>query len=149
MAKTSKRTYLCPHCGEKLSFLEGTIIKLEGELQCETFSVRTQFFIPAELGRYGGIVGGEVKIQEGARVEFCCIHPACRASFTSAYNPELAEIRMVEEGREFVFVFNKVFGRRATFVVDIAESKLIDTFGEHADSYAATFERPLNFFGAV
>jgi hypothetical protein len=47
-----------------------------------------------------------------------------------------------------VVVFNKVYGRRATFVVDWKERKLVDTYGEHAGRYAATFERTLNYFGA-
>ena len=150
MANDKVRTFFCPYCNEKLSFLDGTIVKLEGVLSCETFSVRTQLFFPAKLGQYGAIIAGNVQVKEGAKVEFLCPAPACRANFTASYNHDLAEIRMVDESnREFVVVFNKIYGRRATFLVDRAEKKLVDTYGEHAGTYAETFERPLNYFGAV
>jgi transcription elongation factor Elf1 len=145
-----KRTFFCPYCNEKLSFLDGTIVKMEGVLACETFSVRTQFFFPARLGQYGAIIAGNVQVREGAKVEFLCPAPGCRANFTAGYNHDLAEIRMVDESnREYVVVFNKIYGRRATFLVDRADKKLVDSYGEHADSYVETFERPLNYFGAV
>lgn len=144
-----KKTFYCPHCGQKLSFLDGTMVKMEGLLEAPTFTVRTQFFIPAELGRYGAIVAGNVELREGARVEFFCINARCAANFTALYNPELAEIRMVDEtGRDYVVVFNKVFGRRATFLVDRKARQVLGSFGEHAAAYAQTFERPLNYFGA-
>jgi hypothetical protein len=144
-----KKTFYCPYCGEKLSFLDGSIVKMEGFLESPTFCVRTQFFFPAELGRYGAIVAGPVDIREGAKVEFCCPDPRCAKSFTAGYNHDLAEIRMVDEsGREFVVVFHKTYGRRATFLVDRQARKLLDTFGEHAATYAGTFERALNYFGA-
>jgi hypothetical protein len=144
------RTFFCPHCGEKLSFLDGTIIKMEGELACETFTVRTQFFFPAALGQYGAIIAGEVQVKEGAKVEFLCPNHRCNANFTAPYNHELAEIRMEDgNGRGYVVVFHKTYGRRATFLVDHEEQKLLDSYGEHAGTYAETFERPLNFFGAV
>ncbi len=28
--ENNKRTFFCPHCGEKLSFLQGTVVKLDG-----------------------------------------------------------------------------------------------------------------------
>lgn len=149
-SEIEKRTYFCPYCSEKLSFLEGTIIKMDGELDCETFSVRTQFFFHAELGQYGAIVAGNVHVKEGAKVEFHCVNPRCNTNFTATYNHDLAEIRMLDGGgRDYVVVFHKIYGRRATFVVDPGDRKLVSSHGEHADHYAETFERPLNFFGAV
>jgi hypothetical protein len=149
-AEVGKRMFFCPRCAEKLSFLNGTIVKLDGVLQAPTFSVRTQFFFPAELGHYGAIVAGAVEIREGAVVEFHCPNPRCNADFTAAYNHELAEIRMADEnGRDYVVVFHKIYGRRATFVFDRAQKKLVDSFGEHAQSYRDALDRPLNFFGAV
>jgi hypothetical protein len=148
--ENGKHTYFCPHCGEKLSFLDGTIVKMDGVLESESFTVRTQFFLPARLGHYGAIVAGNVKIEEGTKVEFHCFNPACNASFTSTYDDDLAEVRMVDaDGQEYVVVFNRIFGNRCTFVVNWSESKLVNSFGEHADDYLDTFERPLNFFGAV
>ena len=146
----AKKTFYCPHCGEKLSFLDGTVVKIDGVLEAPTFSVRTHFFVPAELGRYGAIVTGGVEIRQGTKVEFYCINPRCNANFTASYNHDLAEIRMVDENdREYVVVFNKIYGRQATFVVDRTARKLVNTYGAHADSYAASFDRPLNFFGAI
>ena len=81
-----KRTFYCPYCHEKLSFLGGTIIKMDGVLHADTFTVRTQFFFPAEFGKYGVIISGPVEIREGTKVEFHCINPTCNKNYTAAYN---------------------------------------------------------------
>lgn len=144
------RTFYCPECGERLSSRAGDQIRVDGVLQAEHFSLRTRFSFPAELGKYGAAIEGEVTLREGARVEFFCPNRECDRDFTAAYNHELAEIRMVNgDGKDYLVVFNKVYGRQATFVVDIAEHEMVGRFGDHADSLKDTFERPLNFFGAV
>lgn len=144
----SKKTFYCPRCHEKLSYLDGTMVKLNGTLTADTFSVRAQFYLPAELGRYGAIVSGDLMLKEGARVEFSCPNARCEANFTARYNHDLAEIGMRDErGREYVVVFHKVFGKHATFVVDLREHTLTERHGEDANAYSGTFERPLNFFG--
>ena len=147
---SEKRTFYCPYCHEKLSFLNGTIIKMDGVLHAETFSARTQFYFPAKIGEYGVIIGGTVEIREGTKVEFHCFNPTCNKNFTTTYNHDLAEIRMIDGARrEYVVIFNKVFGKKATFVMDLAEKTLVSSHGEHADHYDETFERPMNFFGAI
>jgi predicted RNA-binding Zn-ribbon protein involved in translation (DUF1610 family) len=144
-----KKTYYCPRCGEKLSLLDGSMVQLDGLLEAPTFSVRVRLYIPAELGQYGAIVNGPVEIREGARVEFLCISPRCGANLTVPYNHDLAEIRMVDEnGRDYAVVFHKTYGQHATFVVDRSARKLTAEYGEHAATYAGSFERALNFFGA-
>jgi hypothetical protein len=146
----ARPVYFCPRCGEKLSFLDGTIVKMDGVLKSHAFTVRTQFFLPARLGHYGAIVAGEVDVKQGSKVEFRCFNPRCNANFTAAYDDDLAEVRMVDvDGQEYVVVFNRIFGNRSTFVVNWRESRLVNSFGEHAGEYLAAFERPLNFFGAV
>jgi len=150
MSTDAKRTFFCPHCNTKLSFLDGTIIKMDGVLKAEKFSARTQFYFHAALGQYGVIIAGSVEVQDGARVEFHCINPTCDKNFTAAYNQDLAEIRMVDKGGEkYVVVFNKIYGRRATFLVDPASHKMVEIHGEHADHYSDTFDRSLNYFGAI
>jgi hypothetical protein len=142
------KTFSCPRCGELLSMLDGAMVRMLGKLETPTFSVTTEFYFPAELGRYGAIVSGSVEVREGAKVEFCCVNPRCAVSFTAPYNHDLAEVRMVDEnGRAHVVVFHRTCGRHATFVIDLSARQLVSTFGEHAASYAGAFERPLNFFG--
>ena len=143
-----KMTYLCPFCGQKLSFLDGTIIKMVGRLHSDTFSCKAMFYVPATLGHYGAIVGEGVRLKEGAKVEFECINGACKENFTCAYDENLAEIKGVEEsGREYVVVFNKNYGRRCTFLVDLKKKSLIKSYGEHASEHVPDFDKPLNFFG--
>jgi hypothetical protein len=144
-----KSTYSCPYCGQKLSFLHGTIVKLVGRLQGESFSCKTMFYIPARLGEYGAIVGEGVRVQDGARVQFECINGACKHDLTTTYDKNLAEVKMVrEDGREFAVAFNKVFGRHSTFVVDFKEKALVESFGEDAGQFSPDFDEPINFFGA-
>ena len=143
-----KLKFFCPHCDQKLSFLEGSIIKLVGRLHAETFSARTMFYIPAKLGDYGAIVGEGVRLKEGARVEFECINGACKADLTTVYDKNLAELKMRDcDGREYVVIFNKIFGRQATFLVDYKKRTLLESFGEHASDFEPDFEKRLNFFG--
>ena len=143
-----KLKFFCPQCEQKLSFLDGAIIKLVGRLHSETFSARTMFYIPAKLGDYGAIVGEGVRLKEGAVVEFECINGACKANLTTAYDENLAEIKMRDsEGREYIVIFNKIYGRQATFLVDYKKKSLIQSYGEHADDFEPNFDKRLNFFG--
>jgi len=143
-----KMIYVCPYCGQKLSFLAGTIIKMVGRLHSPTFSCKTMFYISAKLGQYGAIVGEGVRIKEGANVEFECINSSCKKNFTAAYDDNLAEIKMVDaKGDEYVVVFNKVFGRSSTFLIDLKAKKLIEAFGEHANEYNQELDDQINFFG--
>lgn len=143
-----KHTYSCPYCGQKLSFLEGSIVKLVGRLRGDNFSCKTMFYIPAKLGEYGAIVGEGVRVQDGARVAFECINGACKHDLTTAYDANLAEVKMVrEDGKVFAVAFNKTYGRHSTFVVDVTEKTLVESFGEHAPQFSPDFDKPINFFG--
>ena len=149
MPEEGIQKYFCPVCDQKLSFLGGTIIKMVGRLHAETFSCKAMFYVPAELGQYGAIVGEGARLKEGAKVEFECINGACKENFTSAYDDDLAEIKMIDpEGREFVVVFNKIYGRRSTFVVDLKKKSLLKSYGEHSNDFEPDFDKPLNFFGS-
>ena len=149
MEPQGKLTFYCPFCGQKLSFLEGTLVKLVGRLHATTFSCQTMFYISAKLGQYGCIVGEGVRVYDGAKVEFECVNHACRKNFTSPFNDDLAEIRMKDEdGREFKVVFNKIFGKRSTFLLDMEEQKIVETYGSDSEEYSRDPEnRRRNFFG--
>jgi len=150
--ESEKRTFYCHYCGEELSFLEGDVtkIKMDGILSCDTFTVRTQFIFPAQLGEYGADIADQVDVREGAEVDFRCTSTECNKSFTTQFNEDLAAIRARDEdGREFVVAFNRTMGKRSTFLIDRADKSLLEHHGEHAESYTEDFERPLNFFGAV
>lgn len=143
-----KRTFICPYCNQKLSFLDGTLIKMMGRLHAETFSCKTMIYIPAQLGHYGAIVGEGVRMKEGAKIEFECINGSCKRNFTTEYDKHLAEIKMVDsEEKEFVVVFNKTFGKNSTFLVDYKARKLVTAYGEDADDFTLDFDKPINFFG--
>ena len=134
MTPQGKLTFFCPVCREKLSFLDGTIIKLRGRLHATTFSCDTMFYFAAALGTHGCIVGEGVKVFPGARIEFECANPACRHNFTTEKNAELAEIACTDEsGVDFKVAFSKVFGKDATFVLDVQRKELVQTFGGSAD----------------
>jgi hypothetical protein len=140
--------FYCPYCNNKLSFLDGSMIKMVGRLHAPNFSCKAMFYIPSELGKYGAIVGEGVRIKEGAKVEFECINHPCKRNFTTAYDSKLAEIKAVDEkGNEFVVVFNKIYGRRATFLVELKDRTLVSAFGEHADEDSPDFGKALNYFG--
>ena len=149
MEPQGKLTFYCPFCGQKLSFLEGMLIKMVGRLHATTFSSKTMLYFSAKLGQYGCIVGEGVRIYDGAKVEFECINTACKKNFTSTNNDELAEIRMKDSaGHEFKVVFNKIYGKRSTFLLDLEDRSLVDSYGVDKEEYIADPEdRNRNFFG--
>ena len=149
METQGKMTFSCPHCGQKLSFLEGTIIKMVGRLHATTFSCKAMFYFSATLGQHGGIVGEGIRVYDGAKVEYECIHHACRTNFTAPYNDELAEIAAEDEaGNWFKVVFNKIYGKDSTFVLDMQQKEVTASYGEAKDSiFADINERRRNFFG--
>lgn len=144
-----KPRFYCPYCNQKLSFLSGTVIKMVGRMHAEHFSCKTMFYIPAKLGQYGAIVGEGVRLREDAKVEFECINGACKRNFTTSYDDNLAEIKLVaSDGREYVVVFNKIYGKHATFLVDYKNKSLLESYGEDANACRPDFKKPINFFGA-
>lgn len=149
MEPQGKMMFFCPHCGQKLSFLDGMIIKMVGRCHSTTFSSKTMFYFSAKLGQYGCIVGETVRIFDGAKVEYECINAACKQNFTSPHNEELAEITGKDEaGKEYKVVFNKIFGKRSTFLVDMEEKKVVESFGVDQGEYVSDpEERRRNFFG--
>lgn len=144
----AKPRFQCPRCGQKLSFLDGTLIKMVCRLHAESFSCKTMVYIPAKLGQYGAIVGEGVRLREGANLELECVNGACKANFTTAHDPTLAEITMIDtDGHEYEVYFNKVYGQRSTFLVDRRNKSLVESYGEHAAEYVRGFDKPLNFMG--
>ncbi len=144
-----KLTFRCPYCDQKLSFLDGTVVKLVGRLHAEHFSCKTMFYIPAVLGQYGAIVGEGVRLEEGVKVDFECVNGACKRSLNAAYDDNLAELKMADaEGNEFAVVFNRIYGKRSTFIIDVKNTDVVESYGEHATDYFMTFEKKLNFFGS-
>jgi len=142
------KKYFCPYCNEQLSFLNGSIIKMLGHLRSEKFETINMFYIPGSLGQYDAMVEGRLKLRDGVKVDFLCINPKCEQSFTTSYDPDLAEIKMVDDdGREYIVVFNRIYGKHSTFVVDYKRKEVRDSFGEHKEKYIHDFERPINFFG--
>lgn len=146
--ETNNRIFSCPYCGQRLSFLDGSVIKLNGWLHAPQFSCKSTYYVPAGLGEYGAIVGEGIQLREGAKVEFECTNSQCRHNFTSNYNDDLAEILMREGDKEYVVVFHKIYGRHATFLIDLEHRKLMKSFGPDKGLYANDLEKPINFFGS-
>jgi competence CoiA-like predicted nuclease len=142
------KTFYCPYCNEKLSLLNGTVIKLKGTLTCDTFKCISNFYLPASLGQYGCIVDDHLNLKEGAKIDFHCSNPKCSHSFTAAYDDDLAEIKMIdEEGHEYAVVFNRVYGKESTFVADHKMKTLKSAYGKDKETYIRDFDKPINFFG--
>jgi len=142
------KKFYCPYCNEKLSYLNGTVIKMLGRLQSSKFDVYTHFFIPGTLGQYDGLVEGNIVLRDGVKVDFMCINPSCRHSFTTHYDDDLAEIKMIDDdGKEYVVVFNRIYGKHSTFVIDYKRKAIEQSFGEDKTTYEHDFDKPANFFG--
>ncbi len=143
------KQFYCPYCNERLSHFEGTVIKMRGVLACDTFECVANFYLPGAIGEYGHIADDHVKLKDGAKVEFRCPNSKCDRSFTTHYDDDLAEIKMIDDdGHEYVVVFNRIYGIHSTFVVDYKKKRLEGSYGEDKEIYLRDFEKPVNFFGA-
>ena len=140
--------FYCPFCDEDLSVLDNTLVRMNGTLMSDMFSVTTTFHLPAELGKYGYRVEGEIVLKEGACVDFGCHNPDCGRSFTTHYNDDLSEIKMVDDnGIEEYVAFFRIFGKRGTFVLDRRMNIILKSFGDEALDFLKEAEKSINFFG--
>lgn len=142
------KEFYCPFCNEKISFLDGAVIKLLGRLKSKSFNASTYFYIPGIIGRYDAIIEGRFELKDGIKVDFCCINRECEKSFTTDYDDDLAEIKMIDDDeREYIVVFNRIYGKHSTFVVDYKRKEIAGSYGEDKDGYIHGFDKEVNFFG--
>lgn len=142
------KKFYCPFCNEKLSFLDGSIVKMRGTLRSSKFDVVTNFYIPGQLGQYDALLEGDITLRDGVKVDFSCINPKCHRSFTTHYDDDLSEIKMIDDdGHEYLVVFNRIYGKHSTFVVDYKKKELESSFGEDREGYIHDFDKEGNFFG--
>lgn len=141
------KQFYCDYCNEKISHFNGSIIKMKGVMTCDTFECVSNVYLPGELGHYNVIVDDFVKLKVNAKVDFRCPNLSCNQSFTTEFNDDLAEIKMIDGEREYVVVFNRIYGKQATFLVDYKEKKLEKSYGKELADYVMDFEEPVNFFG--
>ena len=128
--------------------MDDTLVKMNGTLECREFSVTTTFYLPAELGKYGCTVEGGIKMKKGAVVDFGCPNPSCGQSFTTIYNYDLSEIKMVDDnGNEEFVAFFRIFGLEGTFVLDRRLNAMIRSFGIDSQKLLDESEKEINFFG--
>ena len=148
MKPQGKKKSYCPYCTAQLSFFNGEFTKLLGSLESEYFKVEGILYLPSALGKYGVILPEGMTIKEGARVEFLC--PNCRKNLTTSFNEDLAFMKVVDERQaEFIVIFNKIFGKHATYVIDYEKKSLSQKYGPDAEEIPDhEFEKDLNFFGS-
>ena len=148
MNPEGKKNFFCPFCEEKLSFFNGDFIRLMGVIDTEMLSIKAVLFLPSGLGKYGAIFPEGLKLKDGAEVEFHC--PECKKNLTTPFNSELAVVKMQDEKlMDFYVFFNKIYGKRATYVIDYTHKSLAMKFGSDAEDIGeAEIGGELNFFGA-
>ena len=140
------RQFICPTCNAILNQDEEETIRFLGVLRGHSFTLSTTVDLSAELGVYGAQIDKDLVMEDGCKVDFLC--PQCGRDLTASYSADLAEIKMVEAGHEYVVVFSKVYGERTSFVVDFSTKRLVASYGEDAAGYVEQFGKNLNFFGS-
>ena len=125
------------------------LIKMVGRLHATTFSCKTMFYFSAVIGQHGCIVGEGVRVHDGAKVEFECINGGCKQNFTASFNEELAEIEGEDEaGNTYKVVFNKIYGKESTYVLDMEAKRVVQTSGAAIGTiFTDPADRSRNFFG--
>ena len=111
------------------------------------FEVSCIFYLPSDLGRYDAILPEGVTLKKGATIEFLC--PECKANLTTEFNPELAALKMIDErNAKFVVLFNKIYGKRATYVIDFSKKSFTQKYGPDAENIEEIdIDKNLHYFG--
>jgi hypothetical protein len=129
-----KWKYACPSCRAILNPNVKIILRLRKGKYAGLM------LLSPRPGNYWTICDEQVagKIQQGQTVEFSC--PVCHSVLTSRASSRLAEILLLRPAGEAKRVqFSRVFGERATFVVN---GETVTPYGADAASYDQ-----INFFG--
>jgi hypothetical protein len=138
--------FYCPYCNEELTVLSGSAFKLKGILRSDFFECSSFFYLTSTPGHFGLLIDDHLKLKEGARVNFCCPNDRCGESFTTNYDQDLSQIKMVDDNNdENVVVFNRIYGKHATFVVDYQKKSLRASYGEDKLEYIHDFDSEIDF----
>ncbi len=139
--------FYCPFCNEELTALEGTAFKLKGVLKSDMFECSGIFYLQATPGQYGVIHDDFIRLKQGAKVDFRCPESNCDRSFTTQWDDDLSQVRVVKDDeKEDVAIFNRIYGKRASFVVDYEKKALKESFGVDKEDYIHDFDSEINFF---
>jgi hypothetical protein len=142
-----KEGFYCPHCSVKVSNEDNSIVFLKGRLDSETFTIITDVSLPAQLGVYGAIFSEGIILKPGAEVNFICPH--CVIDLTMSSKEQYAAIKMIDgQGRQRIVVFNRFYGKHASFIFDLDSHSLVSSYGEHQNNFSSEFDTSINFFGA-
>jgi hypothetical protein len=124
--------YYCPHCRASLNPGAHVVMRIGHQRQ------RGLVLLSPQVGNYRRVLPEGFTLQTGELANFGC--PVCGDDLTSPVNRKLGEVLLKRGTHDYARVnFSKVFGEKATFVV---ESNGVHPFGVHAARYD-----DLNFFG--
>ena len=140
------QVFLCPACNAELNDTAPDTIRMNGVLRGLRFEVCFEFGIPAALGVYDATFDERLKMEEGCVVDFVCPH--CGQSFSTGSTGHLAAIKLLDQGQQYVIVFNRVLGERSSFVLDHETKRLVASYGDDADAYVEELGKNVNFFGS-
>ncbi len=140
------KQFFCPYCNEELTVLAGAALKLKGILISDFFECSSYFYLPSTPGQYGALYDEHIKLKEGAKVNFCCPNNQCEKSFTTNYDNDLSQVKMLdEENVENVAIFNRIFGKHSTFIIDYQKKSLRGSYGEDKLDYIHDFDSEIDF----
>ncbi|MBN2360645.1 MAG: hypothetical protein JXR83_14410 [Deltaproteobacteria bacterium] len=124
--------YFCPHCRSSLNPGAHVVMRISHRRQ------RGLILLSPQVGNYRRVLPEGFDLESGELVDFSC--PVCGGDLTSPVDRKLGEVLLRRGVDEYARVnFSKVFGERATFVV---ETSGVHPYGAHAARYD-----DLNFFG--
>lgn len=138
-----KRFY-CPYCNDELTALAGAAFKLKGILTSDFFECTSNFYLPSNPGQFGAILDDHVSLKEGAKVNFCCPNDQCHKSFTTKYDQDLSQVKMIDDGIEYAAIFNRIYGKHATFIIDFQEKSLRESYGGDKLEYIHEFDHEID-----
>ncbi len=130
-----KSVYGCPHCKAVLNPSVKVLLVVKYNKK------RGMILLSPQPGNFQFICDKTVEnaLKPGASVTFFC--PVCSTDLTAPGNKKFAELTLVDpNGNHRKVEFSRLFGKRATYIVDGSE---VTSFGDDADDFNST-----NFFGA-
>ncbi len=126
--------YYCPHCKTKLNQAE--VSNPKGYIHFWVKNYQGQWstiFVNPELGNYEVIKDSNFQWKKGEVLEILC--PYCKQDLSLSQGSLRAKIlaKDRETQEEMMIIFSKIIGEHLTYIMDMQERRVIDSYGEHAN----------------
>ena len=120
-----EREYICPHCEGYLNVCDYIVFSTKNNKK-----QRGLIMLHPEIGNYTSLKHASYHYEPGENMEFYC--PLCHKGLASDIDPNLIQVILIEDNKEYMVYFSRIAGEQSTYKVS---GNQITTTGMNADRY--------------